>query len=132
MSKRPCRFVKDDGEPCQAAAMPDGDLCFFHDPEHAKEAADARRLGGLHRKREKITSAVYDFEGLHTSDGILRLLEIAATDTLAMDNSIARNRTLTSIANVATRVVQGLEAEDRLQAIEEILGPRLKKAGGKT
>jgi len=131
MSKRPCRFVKDNGEPCQAAAMPDSDLCFFHDPAHAKEATDARRLGGLHRRREKITSAIYDFEGLHTSEGILRLLEIAAMDTLAMDNSIARSRTLTSIANVAARVVQGLEIEERLQAIEEILGPRLKKPGGR-
>jgi len=131
MSKRPCRFVKDNGEPCQAAAMPDCDLCFFHDPEHAKEAADARRLGGLHRKREKITSTVYDFDGLRTSDGILRLLEIAATDTLALDNSVARTRALTYIASVAARVVQGLELEERLQAIEEALGPRLKKPGGK-
>jgi hypothetical protein len=62
----------------------------------------------------------------------LRLLEIAAIDTLAMDNSIARSRALMSIANVAARVVQGLEIEERLQAIEEILGPRLKKPGGST
>jgi len=131
MPKQPCRFVKDDGEPCQAAAMADSGLCFLHDPEHAKEAADARRLGGLHRKREKITSTVYDFEGLRTSEGILRLLEIAAMETLAMDNSIARSRTLMSIANVAARVVQGLEVEERLRALEEALAPRLRRLGGK-
>lgn len=131
MPKRPCRGIKDDGEPCRAAAMADGDFCFLHDPEHAEEAAEARRLGGLHRKREKITSTVYDFEGLRTSGDILRLLEIAALDTLALDNSIARSRAVTYTASVAARVVQGLELEERLQAIEEALEPRLKKPGGK-
>jgi len=112
--------------------MTDRDLCFFHDPEHAREAAEARHLGGLRRKRETITSAVYGFEDLRTSEGILRLLQIAATDTLAMDNSIARSRTLTYIANVAARAVQGLVLEERLQALEEALGSRLKKPGGRT
>ena len=38
----------------------------MHSPEHAKEVQEARRLGGLRRKREVTLSGAYDFEGLGT------------------------------------------------------------------
>ena len=51
----------------------------MHSPEHAKEAQDARRLGGLRRKKEVMLSGAYDLEGLDTIAGIRRLLQIATT-----------------------------------------------------
>jgi hypothetical protein len=70
------------------------DYCWVHDPENAEAAAEARRLGGLRRKREGSLRLVYDVGDLATITDLRRLLEIAALDTLSLDNGVPQNRTL--------------------------------------
>jgi hypothetical protein len=101
------------------------DFCFWHHPDHADEADQARRLGGQRRRREGTLGAVYDFEGLSTLPEIRRLVEVAAFDTLGLENSIARARTLAYLAQVAGALFERGELEERLEAIEATLGPRL-------
>jgi hypothetical protein len=50
--KRRCAGTKPDGQPCQMAPLHDRPFCFAHDPERAAEAAEARRMGGLRRRKE--------------------------------------------------------------------------------
>ena len=64
--KRTCAAVTGQGKPCRQAPLLDGEFCFWHDPEHAQEAAEARRLGGLRRRRERTVSGAYDLEGLES------------------------------------------------------------------
>lgn len=130
MSARACSFVKENGEPCGAAPMRDGDYCFWHCPEHAADAAEASRLGGLRRRKERITTGVYDLEGFGSVEGIRRFLEIAALDTVALDNSVARSRTMAYIAQVGLKVLQVGELEKRVQALEDALQSRTRKVGG--
>jgi hypothetical protein len=61
-----CTAVRNDGRPCQATPMRDEPFCFWHAPETADEAAEARRLGGLHRRKKKAVAAIYGFGGLRT------------------------------------------------------------------
>ena len=49
---RRCAYAKADGQPCRMAPLHDRPYCFSHDPERAEEAAEARRIGGLRRKKE--------------------------------------------------------------------------------
>ena len=63
MIRRQCAFRLASGEPCRAPPLKDGDFCLMHSPEHAQEVQEARRLGGLRRKREATLSGAYDFEG---------------------------------------------------------------------
>ena len=104
--------------------MRDGEFCFWHSPEHAEEAAEARRLGGLRRRKEKVVSGSYDIEGLETVAQIRRLVEIAVLDTLALENSIARSRALIAAAGAAAKLLEVGELEDRIQTIERALKPR--------
>ena len=127
--ERVCKAVKDDGSQCEAAPLTGGEYCFWHDPEHAEEVAEAGRLGGLRRRREKTVSAAYDLEGLGSIQQVRRLLEIAALDTLGLENSVARSRTLAYLAQVALKALEVGEFQDRLQAIEAAMGPRLQTAG---
>ena len=120
---RQCAFKTTMGEPCRMAPLTDSQFCWAHSPEHYQEAQDARRLGGLRRKREATISGAYDIESLNTIDGIRRLIEIAATDTLGMENSIARNRTLTDIAMVALRILELRDYERRMAALEQSVNP---------
>jgi len=126
-----CRFQKPNGEPCRATPMRDEEYCFWHHPEHAEEAAEARRLGGLRRRKEKITQGAYDFDGLQTVSQIRRLLEVAAVDTLGLENSVARSRTLAYLSQVALKALEVGELEERVQALEEAMRPRLRTVGGK-
>jgi len=107
--------------------MQDDERCFWHSPQHAQEAAEARRLGGLRRRKEKVTSGAYDFEGLNDVAQVRRLLEIAALDALALENSVARSRTLAYLAQVAVKLLEVGELEQRVRAIESVLHPRLEE-----
>jgi len=96
----------------------------MHDPRLARERAQARRLGGLRRRREKATSEVYDWAGLGKVKEIQRILEVAIVDTLGLDNSPARSRTLGYLASLSLKSLEVGELEQRVSALERLLGER--------
>ncbi len=106
---------------CQAAPIIEGEHCFWHSPEHAEDAAEARRLGGLRRRREVAVSGAYDFAGLESVGGIRRILEVAVLDTLGLENSIARARTLAYLAMTAIKLLETGELEDRVAHLEHAM-----------
>lgn len=61
MVTRGCTFGKTQGVLCRAPARRGESLCFWHAPETADEAAEARRLGGLHRRKRRSVAAIYGF-----------------------------------------------------------------------
>jgi hypothetical protein len=98
----------------------DSQFCWAHSPERAKEAQEARRLGGLRRKRESTISSAYQFESLNSVEGIRRIVLIAVLDALSMENSMSRARTLAYLAQVALRMLEVGEIEERVAALEEL------------
>ena len=125
---RACKGHRENGDECRAVPLRDGAFCLWHDPEHADEVTEARRIGGSRRKRERTVAVAYDFEGLTSTESIRRLIEIAVVDTLSLDNSVNRNRTLAYLAQSAIKLLDHGEHEDRIQRLEDALGPRLVKA----
>ena len=119
-----CRYQKPNGEQCLARPMREEEFCFWHSPDHADEAAEARRLGGLRRRRERVTQGAYDFASLENVADIRRLLEIAVVDTLGLESSIARSRALAYLAQMALRALEVGELEERLEALEQVMVPR--------
>ena len=126
---RACRETKTDGSSCGMPPLRDSDFCLSHDPDHVQEAQEARRLGGQRRRRERIVSGAYEVSGLRTIEDIRRILEIATLDALGLENSIARNRLLVSIVPPALKLIEVGEMDERLEAIEAVLGPRLPSKG---
>ena len=129
MASRACSFQRENGQPCGSPPLLDGDLCLWHDPTHADEVTEARKLGGQRRRRERVVSGAYDFEGLGTIGSIRRLIEVAVVDTLGLENGVSRNRTLAYLAQIAAKLLEVGELEDRLATLEHAMGPRLKTAG---
>ena len=118
LARRTCTFEMPDGRLCRAGPQRDRPFCFAHDPERAADAAEARRLGGLRRRKEGTIAVAYDLPGLDTVEGIRRLLDIVVTDGLGLENGISRLRVLISAATSATRLLETAEFEDRLAAVE--------------
>lgn len=110
---------------CQAAPLKDGDHCFWHSPEYAEDVAEARRLGGLRRRREVAVSGAYEVNGLETVGDLRRLLVIATLDTLGLENSIARARTLGYLVGVPGKLLETGELEERLAALEAAHGQNI-------
>ncbi len=116
---RTCSYQKRDGEQCRAAPLRDQGRCFWHSRTTAREAAEARRLGGLRRKREGTVTGAYDLEALESVPQIRRLLAIATVDALSLENSIARVRALISLALAGARLLEVGELEERVNALEQ-------------
>ena len=126
--RRRCVFPRSDGQPCQMAPQHDRPYCFSHDPERAADAAGARRMGGLRRRKEGTIAVAYDLPGLDTVVGIRRLLEIVVTDGIGLDNGITRLRVLISTAVAAMNLLKVGELEERLAALEGVIGHRTPQA----
>jgi hypothetical protein len=126
-----CIAVKEDGSPCRAPPLQDSDYCSMHDPEHAKEAQEARRLGGLRRRKEKAVQSAYDVGELEDVGDVRRLIKIAVVDTLSLENSIARSRTIAYLSQVALKALEVGALEERLVALEATLKPREPAKSGR-
>jgi hypothetical protein len=121
VARRSCTFVMPDGRACRAGPQRDRPYCFSHDPERAQEAAEARRLGGLRRRKEGTIAVAYDLPGLDSVAGIRRLLDVVVTDGIGLDNGIARLRVLISATAAATNLLKVGEFEERLAALESVI-----------
>ena len=117
-----CTGSLPDGRGCRAWPLQGEPFCLWHSPAREEEAAEARRLGGLRRRREKTLSGAYDFAGLGTIEAIRRILEVATIDALSLDNSIARARVLISAALAAAKLLETGELETRLAVLEATSG----------
>ena len=113
-----CGGRKPNGRPCRAPALREGSECFWHAEEAREAAAEARRLGGLRRRREGTIGGAYAVEGFATGADLQRVLELALADTLEQENSIARSRALAQLVSVGVRVKESAEFEARLRALE--------------
>lgn len=126
--QRQCQAPRRDGQPCQAWAVSESGFCFIHDPARAGERAEARRKGGLHRRKGSDPSlakemAERSFRTLADMEG---LLEVAVRATFSLENSVSRNRTLGYLAKCWAEVHQVGELEERLMALEQVVKKRLE------
>ena len=118
---RQCQAAGPDGRPCEAAPLRDRDFCFFHAPETAPEAAEARRVGGLRRRREKTVEVLYDLDGTDGVTRIGRVLNLVILETLSLDNGLGRNRTLLLAVRAGMEFLRITDHEARLAALETLL-----------
>jgi len=59
--------------------------------------------------------------GLSAPADLERLLEIVVSDTLELENSVPRNKTLISIVQTAARLIETRELAERISAMEEVV-----------
>ena len=124
MVGRACTYQMPDGRACRATPLRGEPFCFWHSPDTTEELTEARRMGGLHRRKKRTVATIYGFGGLRSIDDHQALLETVAVETLGLENSIARNRALTSIVATGARLIELGDLATRVAAIEAALGPR--------
>lgn len=125
--RRRCKAkVSVTGEDCRQAPLREKDFCFWHDPESEEAAMEARRLGAQRARREGSVASAMQIDGLGSIADLRRILEVVLYDTLALQNGVPRNRLLVSLVQAAAGLLKDGEFEERLTAIESVLGDRIK------
>ncbi len=119
VTQRQCKALTKAGAPCRMPPRVDSDYCWNHDRSVMTERAEARRRGGHNRRRR--TGACPTSCDLRDIPAVQALLERAVSDTLAQENSIARNRSLGYLASLAMRAIESRLLEERVEAVEEQL-----------
>lgn len=121
--RRLCLVSRKDGQPCGATPTMSG-YCFMHDPDRVEAAAEARDLGRKRRRKEGTLAGAYDFEGLDDVPKLRRLLEIVGVDMLSLENSIPRAKAVISLVQAAAKLLEVGELQNKIVAIEAVLGLR--------
>ena len=112
------------------APLVESEFCWVHEPQNAEAAAEARRVGGVRRRREGTVQLAYAFNGLATIEDMRRLLEIVAIDTLSMDNGVPRNRTLIAVVMAGLKALEIGDLAERLEALEAIVKAQGRQPSG--
>jgi hypothetical protein len=94
----------------------------------AKEAAEAQRLGGLRSRRELGVGGAYGFTGMRSLDDLHRVLDIATFDTLALENSIGRNRALAGFVMIGAKLLEVGDHEERIETLEHALSTNVAES----
>jgi hypothetical protein len=121
-SRRTCKATTANGRRCRMMPLVDSDYCWNHDPANTEAAAEARKMGGLRRRREATVRAAYDVEGLGSVEEIRRYAEryaeLAMNDTVSLDNGFQRNRLIFYGCQVASSLLKVGELEERVEQLE--------------
>src|SRR5664280_2336770 len=123
MVGRACSFEMPDGRACRANPLRGESLCFWHSPDTADDLAEARRMGGLHRRKKRTVATIYGFGGLRSIEDHQALLETVVIETMTLENSIARNSAVTRMIATGAKLIELGDLATRLAAIEATLGP---------
>lgn len=116
-----CKGTTKYGKPCGGFAVRGSAYCYIHDPAKAAERAKARQKGGRARHgRTGIEPSEQEQIDELTSENVLKVLTIAVNDCLKLERSLARSRTLASIAATAIKAIEATELEARIAALEAI------------
>ncbi len=116
-SGKSCKALTKLSKPCAGHVLPGGDYCLFHDPTRAAE----RRA----RHGRKLQIAIYQTDvspiQIDNASDVLALVVRAINDTLLLENSNNRNRTIGSLASSAIECLKIGELEQRLAALEMLI-----------
>jgi hypothetical protein len=119
-----CSFEMPDGRACRAAPLRGESFCFWHSPDTADDLAEARRMGGLHRRKKRTVATIYGFGGLRSIEDHQALLETVVIETMTLENSIARNSAVTRMIATGAKLIELGDLAGRIAAIEATLGQR--------
>ncbi len=105
--------------------LQDSRYCFIHDPKGGAARAKARKRGGRNRRVGLALDPPSKAPHLRDVAAIQAQLEAALFNTLRLENSNSRSRTVGYLLGFALKALEVGELEERLSALEaQALGPR--------
>jgi hypothetical protein len=122
MTAPKCQATTQNGTPCQAYALAGSDYCFHHDPARSSQRREARSKGGRARHGRHIgpVGQAEPIE-LDTMADVAALLRHVINDTLKLENSLQRARTIGYLSGLFLKALDMAALEQRVIALEHAL-----------
>jgi hypothetical protein len=120
-----CQHIKDDGTPCQANALKDSDLCFFHDPASEDKRQAARKAGG-HERSKKASVLPPDTPNLplKTSADVVELLAETINQVRRGDIDPRISNAVGYLAGITLKAMEQSDLDKRLEELETAVSNR--------
>ncbi len=115
--KRPCQARKPDGSSCQAAALPESEFCFFHDPDRADERQAARSVGGSHNRMKTLAGDAPDIK-VESCQDVVRLISETINQVRKGDLDPRVANAIGYLANVLIKAAEQGDLEKRIADLE--------------
>jgi hypothetical protein len=114
-----CQAITQNGAPCSAYAVADSDYCFHHDPACGAQRHAARSKGGRARHGRHIGPVGQAPPvTLETMADVAVLLRRTINQTLQLENSLQRARTIGYLAGLVLKALEMSTLEERVAALE--------------
>jgi hypothetical protein len=111
-----CKFINEDGEPCEAFAIKGSDYCWFHDPDKLEERIEACKKGGKVGTREVLPESNVKINSLKD---IVRLLESTINDVRTGQIDVRIANSVAYLSGVLRQVMEQEFLEKRLDSLEK-------------
>ena len=116
-SRRTCGVRTKAGTACRAAALPESDCCYFHDPSKAEERRAAQSFGGSQNRMKTLGADAPDVKVADCRDVVVLISEtINQVRKGQVDPRVAN--AIGYLANVLIKAVEQGDAERRLAELE--------------
>jgi hypothetical protein len=122
MTINKCQAITQNGTPCQAYAAAGSAYCFHHDPAQAAQRHVARSKGGRARHGRHIGPVGQPAPlTLDTTADVATLLQRTIDDTLQLENSLQRARTIGYLAGLFLKALDMAVLEQQIAALKRAL-----------
>jgi hypothetical protein len=118
--KKRCKALKPDGLQCRAAALPQSENCFFHEPSKAAERREAQASGGRTNRIKTLDAGMPDAK-IHNCRDALGLISetISQVRRGQIDPRVANS--IGYLANIAIELFQESDFETRIEKLERLI-----------
>ncbi|MCJ7459876.1 MAG: Mcm10/DnaG-type zinc finger protein [candidate division Zixibacteria bacterium] len=113
-----CKFIKDDGESCQAPVIEGSEYCFFHHPGKVVERLEAASRGGKSRVKVLDQSDIK----IKSLTDVVRLLEQTVNQVRTGLIDVRISNSIGLLSNVLVRAMEQEILERKLDMLEKQIG----------
>lgn len=118
-----CNAVTAAGKQCKGKVLPDRAYCMAHDPEYADRRAEGQRKGGEARANAKRAAKQWAAIGEQiTPEQLPAMLRACMISVKAGTLEPAQATAIAALAKTSVSLIQDLDHEARIRALEESQG----------
>jgi hypothetical protein len=119
VSRPRCQGARNDGQPCQAPALPQSSQCWAHDPAQAEAAREARARGAAKGNRTRALRAGQP--RMDNVQGLVKFTGLVITGVLSQKIPVDVGRCVLYGVGIQKSLIEVGGLQERLEALEALV-----------
>jgi len=112
-----CKFIKQNGQQCEAKAIKDSDYCFFHSDKKQRKLASQK--GGQNRiAKQKEPLEVIELE---KAEDIKKLLAKVINEVRSGQTDVKVAHCIATLSNYFLKAVEVSDIQNRVEKVERVI-----------